>query len=380
MDTGYLYPPNSHLLNDEIISAHSKRPHAYGNQSSVGVVQGFSKSRKRLKQTQAAVHHHEQKRVNRAIDRSAEDNEYKHRHHQAHVATTKRTFAQPRTITLPIKTGIDYASVAELLVLGKMSLRNRRLVNQRRCRKQENDWLLSLEKDTQQLRAKIDRLKEKCYSLTIGNSSRPNIWNVVIEYFGLFRHGIELRQGATNKQRRFIQHAMAPDVACSSGFGREAMMKSWRWLQFFDDVQVELRVMKNSTENAVDAVTRTHVTITEHTLRNLFPQLLDKNEDTASEFATKLLGRRIVMHGSVHFEWDNARGLVTSVMAESDMLTPLLRPLGSLEDVCLVFDKARVSPDFQWRLQDLYNFAVANLVPFEWVAESEHRDSSYALG
>ncbi|GMF09096.1 unnamed protein product [Phytophthora lilii] len=76
-----------------------------------------------------------------------------------------------------------------------------------------------------------------------------------------------------NKQLSFVQHAMAPDVACSTGFGREAVMRSWRWLQFFGDVQVELQALKKSIGGVINAITKTSVTITKDTFWNLFPHL-----------------------------------------------------------------------------------------------------------
>lgn len=53
------------------------------------------------------------------------------------------------------------------------------------------------------------------------------------------------------------------------------------------------------------------------------------------------------MHGSTRFEWDGVYGDVTHVVAQSDMLTPLLHLLGNLEDVSRVFEGALISPDFQ---------------------------------
>ncbi|GMF28123.1 unnamed protein product [Phytophthora lilii] len=153
-----------------------------------------------------------------------------------------------------------------------------------------------------------------------------------------------------NEQLKFIQHAMAPDVACSAGFGQEAIMKNWRLTQFFGDVLVELDDMQTSSDSLVSAVTRTSVTITRRTFGTLLPHL--NNPDIGSneyKLASKLLGQRIVMLGSAHFEWDDVHGLLASVMFQNDMLTPLLCLLGDLEEVALVFDKAAVSPEFQWK-------------------------------
>ncbi|KAG6944495.1 hypothetical protein JG688_00017046 [Phytophthora aleatoria] len=55
------------------------------------------------------------------------------------------------------------------------------------------------------------------------------------------------------------------------------------------------------------------------------------------------------MSGSTHFEWDQENCRLVSVLAQSDMLTPILHLVGGLENAAYVFDSALITLDFQRR-------------------------------
>ncbi|KAG1689954.1 hypothetical protein DVH05_028349 [Phytophthora capsici] len=125
--------------------------------------------------------------------------------------------------------------------------------------------------------------------------------------------------------------------------GLEVLIRSWKW---FQDVEIELEELKKAGENSLVARTTTSVTITVITLRNAFPHL---SCDGDREIVEKLLNQRLVMRGAMRFEWDVAYCRATIVMTQSDLLTPMLRLLGGLKTTSYVFEKAFISPDFQWR-------------------------------
>ncbi|OWY99022.1 hypothetical protein PHMEG_00030053 [Phytophthora megakarya] len=126
----------------------------------------------------------------------------------------------------------------------------------------------------------------------------------------------------------------------------EMLLKHWQILSFyFPMIEMKLVQLEKRAEHTAFAVAKMKATITEHTLHHAFPHLV--NRCTWSPLALKLLNTRIVISESVHFEWDNDQGCITKIRHSSDLLTPLLQLLGNLEDVALVFDKARVSPEGQ---------------------------------
>ncbi|OWZ20871.1 hypothetical protein PHMEG_0004670, partial [Phytophthora megakarya] len=59
----------------------------------------------------------------------------------------------------------------------------------------------------------------------------------------------------------------------------------------------------------------------------------------------KLLGQRLVMHGSVRFSWNSSVNRVDGLLSQSDMVTPLLQLLGNIDDVSLLLGNARVTPE-----------------------------------
>lgn len=133
---------------------------------------------------------------------------------------------------------------------------------------------------------------------------------------------------------------MTPDVATSVGYGPESVMKSWRFLQWFDDVTVELEGLEGS-DKVLTATTKTTATFTAETLRNSFPRLYSSHKGSRSAIlADKLLGQRFVFHGKAVFNWDHTRGRVSSVQIQNDLLSPMVFMLRSLEDAIQVYQGA----------------------------------------
>ncbi|KAG3083163.1 hypothetical protein PI124_g18880 [Phytophthora idaei] len=215
-----------------------------------------------------------------------------------------------------------------------------------------------MEKPNEQLRAEVATLGKRHQIIAKKILGKNSMWVVVAQYFRLFRHGLALGSNLAvgfNQQLDFIQASMTHDVVTSAGFGPESMMRSWRFLQWFDDVEVELEGLRDGGDEILTAVTKTTVTITTQTLRHLFPHLCgSENGSRSAIVADKLVGQRVVMHGSTGFTWDEASGRVSSVQAQSDMLTPMLHMLGSLDGVTHMFKSALMHLNFQVRLAFVY--------------------------
>ncbi|OWY97315.1 hypothetical protein PHMEG_00032191 [Phytophthora megakarya] len=144
---------------------------------------------------------------------------------------------------------------------------------------------------------------------------------------------------------------MTPDVRDGLVCGPKAILARWTMFSlYFDDVYVDLQGLeKGRVGNSVVATTITSITISSNSLRLVFPQLVEKGgADSVISLADKLRGQRLEVRGSVVFEWDNTIGRVSKMRSQSDMLTPLLRVFGSLEDASRVFDGAMVTPDCVW--------------------------------
>ncbi|KAL3657589.1 hypothetical protein V7S43_017556 [Phytophthora oleae] len=179
--------------------------------------------------------------------------------------------------------------------------------------------------------------------------ARENLWTVALAYFCVFRRGLQPRLGpSTRSQFELLRAATAPTMGFNTGLGSEAMMKSWKCISlWFQDVELSVEEMRREATGSLVAFTTTSVTINERTLRNVFPHLCSNNGKYGG-LAGKLLGQRIVMRGSTRFEWDSAQRRLSRVRTQSDLLVPMVSLVG-LDKVSLVFEKAIISPEFQWR-------------------------------
>ncbi|KAG6957833.1 hypothetical protein JG688_00010805 [Phytophthora aleatoria] len=153
----------------------------------------------------------------------------------------------------------------------------------------------------------------------------------------------------------FFQSTMAPDVVFNADQGTDKRFQYWNLLsRSFKDMEIELKCFTQENEDSLIATSVTSVTLSEQTLLAVLPHLFNGDREDSQGIEKALLDQRITMYGSTHFEWDAMNGQVTT---ESDMLSPMLRLLGSLEHVSRVFAGGLVSLDFQWRRRQpvIYN-------------------------
>ncbi|OWZ04367.1 hypothetical protein PHMEG_00023741 [Phytophthora megakarya] len=237
----------------------------------------------------------------------------------------------------------NYKTIAELLELGEQIKRKRRQETQKRYRRKQEKFMIGLGNDVQKLRDEIEMLELHRRRMSrVVLAADGASWDAVVGYFRLRCHCLQL----TRDQTHFIRKSMDSNVVYNNEFGIEAIVRNWRFLRWFGDVEEKLENVKKSATNLMVATTKTSVTITQQTLVNMFPHLVG---DGDFQLGDKLLGQRLVMHGSTRFVWGYENERVTSVISQSDMLTPMLHLLGNWEDVAKVFEKAHISPDFQWR-------------------------------
>ncbi|EGZ16311.1 hypothetical protein PHYSODRAFT_346831 [Phytophthora sojae] len=236
--------------------------------------------------------------------------------------------------------------------------RERHRINQTRYRERQNEFLARLVEDNRKVREEIAGLEQSRVSITPLQVTprEANVWGVAVEYFRLFRYGVPDSPLTTSScvQLDFMRATMAQNVEVNGGRGAETMLKSWKGrARWFDDVDVELLALLKGPGDSVVASTKASITITDQTLRYVFPHLRSDEDGAAGAkkalIADRILGQQIVLYGSTIFGWDGDCNRVTSALAQSDMLTPMLALLGSLDDVALLFDKSLMLPDSKWK-------------------------------
>ncbi|KAL3657588.1 hypothetical protein V7S43_017555 [Phytophthora oleae] len=244
------------------------------------------------------------------------------------------------------RTESSYEATIRGVLVEQERMRTLRRERQIRYRKKKNDYLLALEEGNKLLREEIKSLEERRRLMCAGVPVKHNIWSVAVEYFRLFRNGryTNAHECQSDVQWDFLRVAMAPDVVFNSQQGVGVILRSWEQLStWFHAVEVDLETLERRGGDSITVVTRTGITISERTLSDVFPHLRGLSQ---ARLANQLVGRRFTMEGVAYFEWDHDRHCVSSVIAQSDMITPMLSLLDDMEDVSWVFERARISPDF----------------------------------
>ncbi|KAG2993235.1 hypothetical protein JG687_00015540 [Phytophthora cactorum] len=320
MNSCVLQPPNRQLVSDDVIGGVSLR----------------AKRAQRFFGTNGDVHI-------QGYNDSPQSNDLPSRQP---LKTEPANFLDDALVTQNQSPHFEHAQIVNQMLSEQERLRELRRQRQIRYRKKKVDYANTLEEETHQLQGEINKLEKRRRSALAAIPAKENVWSVATEYFRLFRYGLKTMEPSA--QQDLLRKSMAPDVAYNAGRGPEAIMRSWKCLSmWFEDVELELEDLTKTGRGSIVAETTTQVTITERTLRNVFPHLSSSDEGRA--LADKLLNQRLVMRGSVRFEWDPVYCRMASVMSQSDLLRPVLRLLGTLDDTSRALEKALISPDFQWR-------------------------------
>ncbi|CEG41051.1 uncharacterized protein PHALS_11220 [Plasmopara halstedii] len=358
MKLSTLHPPNSRLLSADVIS---------------GVVQQRSKvSRNAYVDQEHSLtlsHLPQPPRIHTSYVESENPNDSSTdgrwaSHHGTTEMTTKLRCAQNFTpysasrdgLTIsegpakPITHKGQMTSMVEMIIADKVRLRELRRVRQIRYRQKKENYAASLDDGNKKLRSEIEQLSQRRRVAVATIASTTSGWSVAVEYFRLFQYGVRNFSDAQRSvQMAFLQETMAPDILFNSGYGIEAILDYWHCIsQWFANFEVELKALEKASSNTLVASTVTTITISEITLRQIFPHLLSMDQSKGlTPLAQELLDQTLIMQGSAQFEWDREHSCVGSIRSHSDMIPPLLCVLGDLDKVSRVFSKALITPDFR---------------------------------
>ncbi|OWY94881.1 hypothetical protein PHMEG_00035266 [Phytophthora megakarya] len=221
-----------------------------------------------------------------------------------------------------------------------------------RCQAHEDALVSSV----QLLNEEIKKLEIQRRLVASNVPTNTTCWNIVAEYFRLFRYaykapnmefGDQQFPGPTalDVHHQFVQSNMTTDVIGQNGCGVEALLEDYRMASLYQpDLDNRVINLENGFEDSIIATTRVNVTISASTLQHAFPHLVNDSVKWET-IGKKLLGQTFLLRGSVEFKWDPDRIRVSSVQMHLDILTPMLEFLGNLEDVASVFESAMILPD-----------------------------------
>ncbi|KAF4041741.1 hypothetical protein GN244_ATG06060 [Phytophthora infestans] len=81
----------------------------------------------------------------------------------------------------------------------------------------------TLERATQRLRGQIENLQRRRRLVSTVRPAIENVWNVALEYFQVFRNGLQTGSKPSRSQFEFLRTAMAPDMVLTPDVG----LKPW---------------------------------------------------------------------------------------------------------------------------------------------------------
>ncbi|EGZ07980.1 hypothetical protein PHYSODRAFT_526585 [Phytophthora sojae] len=222
--------------------------------------------------------------------------------------------------------------------------RRRSCLTQRRYRKKIEDKATFLSNEVARLRDEFQELKVRKTRVLKPAVPRTNPLRLVVEYFHRFRHGLDLQQPLDEEhaQKNFLQRVMASEVASNRGFGVQTMLDEWRTLPLrHDNLEVALVKLNYGAKYVIVADVKIATTITEPALHKALAGMnADDKETNLPMLAWKLLVQRLVLPGTVRFEWDEANYQFSSVFSQVDMLRPLMRLLGTVAETSIVLNCA----------------------------------------
>ncbi|KAG2767824.1 hypothetical protein PC129_g15890 [Phytophthora cactorum] len=231
--------------------------------------------------------------------------------------------------------------------------------NQARYRNKQLNRRRELQQQNQRLEEEIQGLKLKQRSIRFERRTNQSPWTIIGEVFHLLEDGFrspwrlasmeEMMKHAETRQRlEFLQKSFVHDVVMGELRGINALMDQWRrYSLYFEEPHLELKKVESVTMGVVSAVATLSVSITEFTVRCVFPHLkIPKGgRGKVSVLDKKLDGQRLDCNCSVTFLFDEASGRVIRLEPNIDLVSPLLQLLGRLNDVSVVLGQALITSE-----------------------------------
>ncbi|KAE8884469.1 hypothetical protein PF005_g29250 [Phytophthora fragariae] len=204
--------------------------------------------------------------------------------------------------------------------------RERRRLTQIRYRTKLRDRAETLQEEVKELREEVQKLESQKRSKSSRVIANATPWGVVTEYFRLFRYALT---------------AYVPASERCPAAGRkllETMLERWRMVSISQpNFEVQVVRLEGGPGGCIFATTRISIVMCDQMLHHTFPNL-DESE-RGRRLAAKLRGQRFEIDDSTVFTWDDTMECMMSVQNKSDVFTPMIRFLGSLEDVVYLFDE-----------------------------------------
>ncbi|KAG3044379.1 hypothetical protein PC121_g21942 [Phytophthora cactorum] len=161
-------------------------------------------------------------------------------------------------------------------------------INQARYRRRKEQRAQAIHKAVLKLREEISQLELQQSHLL--SSVKHSVFDVVVEYFLLFRHGLTSLpvSGQTNfvqdpqvqQKIKFLHSSMASDVCLGQRHGVDVLSEQWYWYSScFEELYLQLEHIEKVAANLVVVSASLAVKETETILKCVFPHLMENDQD-----------------------------------------------------------------------------------------------------
>ncbi|CAI5736354.1 unnamed protein product [Hyaloperonospora brassicae] len=232
--------------------------------------------------------------------------------------------------------------------------------NQARYRDKQRHAQLALETSVGQLNQELVTLKRKFRDVSSRKRSNQTPWSITVEVFRLIEASFcsPWRMTSTQEMKRHaetrytmtvLEQAFAHDAAMGDLQGVDTLLEQLRlYSQYFGTPSLQLQRIESVTPIVLAAQATLSMTVTEFTLRHMFPHVMDLSsqdhgKDGDELLYQRLLDQRLECNCSMTFFFDEDRDRVVRVSIDIELIPALLRVLGSLSDVAEVLEHAKIS-------------------------------------
>ncbi|KAK1945335.1 hypothetical protein P3T76_003868 [Phytophthora citrophthora] len=225
---------------------------------------------------------------------------------------------------------------------------NRRKKLKWRTRDSQASQLYNLELDVMGLRQEIQRLTEYKDILNARTFNRRDTLDgyyvkAVQEYHRVFENGYH--PGAVIDAHQFVMQVMDENVAMGRFAGRQVMLHQWKQytkaLSGLEFRYLSSRVISSEGKTIVTSYASYKHVVTPDTLEVMFPDALQ----LYPRIVAKMLGRVFKGVGKFDFAFDTETHRIVSFDFELDFLQEFARMLQDPNELCAIFQGARISQE-----------------------------------
>ncbi|OWZ03836.1 Bzip transcription factor [Phytophthora megakarya] len=228
--------------------------------------------------------------------------------------------------------------------------------NQARYRDRQRAHQRRMNHKVQQLHEEVQGLKLKRQRLRYGEKTKCSPWGIVSDVFRLLETSFQSPWHMTNADEMMkhaepqqilavLQKSFLYDVGMGDLNGVTALLEQLRrYSLYFSDPKLHLKRVEEVVPGVVTATAQFNVTVSEFTLRCVFPHLqpnpVDVFTDELRSLRGKLLGQRLQCNCKLTFLMDQHSGRVARLETSVDWMTPLFQLLKNASEVSRVLSEA----------------------------------------